>query len=105
MQLLTTELRQSLPPFGTCEDDEHALALVKFVTYDTTWTWYAAEFDGDDTFFGVVDGFEVEYGYFSLSELAAYRGRYGAPIERDPSFTPKRLEEIYLELRQLRPIR
>ena len=105
MQLLTTELRQSLPPFGTCEDDEHALALVKFVTFDTTWTWYAAEFDGDDTFFGVVDGFEVEYGYFTLSELSNYRGVWGAPILRDPAFVPKRLTEICRELRQLRPIR
>ena len=79
MQLLTNELRQALPPLGAG--------------------------DGDDIFFGVVDGFEVEYGYFSLSELAAYRGRYGAPIERDPSFTPKRLQEIYLELRGSRSLR
>lgn len=105
MQLLTNELRQSLPPFGACEDDEHALALAKFFAPDTTWTWYAAEFDGDDTFFGVVDGFEVEYGYFCLSELEDYRGVYGAPIVRDPSFTPIGLSQLYRELRHLRPIR
>jgi hypothetical protein len=105
MQLLTNELRQALPPLGAGDDDDSATALVMFHSHDTHWKWFASEFDGDDIFFGVVDGFEVEYGYFSLSELAAYRGRYGAPIERDPSFTPKRLQEIYLELRGSRSIR
>jgi len=105
MQLLTNELRQTLPPLGAGDSDDNATAFVKFFAYDTHWTWYVSEFDGDDTFYGVVDGFEVEYGYFSLSELSAYRGCYGAPIERDPSFMPKRLSEIYLELRSTRPIR
>ncbi len=35
--------------------------------------WYAAEFDGDDTFFGYVvlngDHDNAEWGYFSFSEL------------------------------------
>ena len=105
MQLLTDELRLALPPLGAGDGDDSATALVKFFAYDTDWLWFASEFDGEDTFYGVVRGFEVEYGYFRLSELSDYRGDYGAPIERDPSFTPKRLEEIYLELRQLRPIR
>ena len=97
------EVRQALPPLEA--GDDSASALVMFFSYYTHWKWFASEFDGDEIFFGVVDGFEVEYGYFTLSELAAYRGRYGAPIERDPSFTPKRLREIYLELRGSRSIR
>jgi hypothetical protein len=28
---------------------------------------FPAEFDGKDTFFGLVDGFELEWGTFSLS--------------------------------------
>ena len=49
--------------------DLAAQALVKFFTPDSSWTWYASEFNGDDIFFGFVIGFEPEFGYFSLSEL------------------------------------
>jgi hypothetical protein len=35
---------------------------VKYFTPDSNWTWYASEFDGEDTFFGPVAGFEVELG-------------------------------------------
>ncbi len=37
-------------------------------------------------FFGLVDGFERELGYFSLSELESVHGPYGVGIERDLYF-------------------
>jgi len=46
----------------------------KFLPPDNNWTWYASEFDGEDLFFGLVSGFEVELGYFSLKELQQVRG-------------------------------
>ena len=49
-------------------------------------------------FFGLVDGFEKELGYFSLAELEAVRGPLGLPIERDLYWKPKTLEEIAPEL-------
>lgn len=55
---------------------------------------YASEFDGNDTFFGLVSGFEVELGYFSLSELEEARDALGLPIERDLHFQPKSLREL-----------
>jgi len=33
---------------------------VSSFTPDSSWTWYAMEFDGVDTFFGLVNGFEEE---------------------------------------------
>jgi hypothetical protein len=69
----------------------NAIAQVKFFTPDGGWTWYATEFDGDDLFFGLVVGFEMELGYFRLSELKTVRGRLGLPIERDLTFEPTRL--------------
>ena len=99
MKLLTNELRQSLPPIGAGDDPNVvAMARVKFFTPDSSWTWYASEFDGDDIFFGVVDGFDVEFGYFSLRELQSVRGALGLPIERDLYFTPVPLGELYKEL-------
>jgi len=103
MQLLTNELRRSLPPLGAAESPQVvAMARVKFFTPDSSWTWYASEFDGVDIFYGLVDGHEIEFGSFSLRELQAARGHLGLPIERDRFFTPVPLGELYTELRQAR---
>jgi hypothetical protein len=76
---------------------DDAIAHVKLFTPDSSWTWYVSEFDGDDTFFGLVDGIALEYGYFSLKELQSVRGHLGLPIERDRFFTPTPLEALYEE--------
>jgi hypothetical protein len=57
-------------------------------------TWYASEFDGEDLFFGLVVGFEIELGSFSLSELEGVRGPLGLPIERDLYYEPRTLREL-----------
>tara|TARA_A100001037_G_scaffold222820_1_gene200648 strand:+ start:900 stop:1187 length:288 start_codon:yes stop_codon:yes gene_type:complete len=93
MKLLTKELRAKLPPLYSTEKDKDPTAVVKFFTPDSNWTWFATEFDGEDRFFGLVDGFDKELGYFSLSELASARGPLGLPIERDRWFSPKPLSE------------
>lgn len=93
-KLLTKEIRRKLPPlYSTDKQGEAAVAQVKFFTPDSSWTWFATEFDGDDTFFGLVIGMETELGYFSLSELQAVRGQLGLPIERDKWFEPTPLRE------------
>lgn len=94
MKLLTKELRRQLPPLYTTEHDKDPVAVVKFFTPWTNWTWYAVEFDGDDTFFGLVHGFEKELGCFSLAELESVRGPGGLTIERDLYFEPTRLSEL-----------
>jgi hypothetical protein len=58
----------------------------------------ATEFDGEDTFFGLVEGQEKELGYFSLAELSSVRGPMGLAIERDLHWTPKTLAEIAPEM-------
>jgi len=90
MMLLTKANRKALAPLGS----EAKIAVVKFFTPDSSWTWYASEFDGKDTFFGLVDGFEKELGCFSLSELASVRGKLGLPVERDRYFRPTPLDEL-----------
>jgi hypothetical protein len=72
----------------------NAIAQVKFFTSDSNWTWYASEFDGEDTFFGLVSGFEVELGYFSLKELQEVKGPLGLQIERDIYFEPQTLGRL-----------
>jgi hypothetical protein len=95
VKLLTEEIRKKLPPLYSQDKlGGKAIAHVKFFTPDSNWTFYAVEFDGQDTFFGLVEGHFKELGYFSLSELQKARGQLGLPVERDLYWQPKRLEEI-----------
>jgi len=94
-ELLDKSSMEKLPPLYSGEEQGmNALAQVKFFTPDSNWTWYASEFNGEDVFFGLVSGFAVELGYFSLSELESVRGPLGLPIERDLYFEPKTLREL-----------
>ena len=93
MQLLTKALRKSIPRLYSQEElGLAALARVKFFMPD--FPWYASEFDGRDTFFGLVKGDCTEQGYFSLSELQAMRGCLGLPVERDLFLRPMPLQEL-----------
>ena len=93
-RLLTDALRRELPPFYATEHDADPLIWAKFFTPWAGWTWYVTEYDGEDLCFGLVDGFEAEMGYFSLSELESIRGPRGLVIERDHYFTPTPLSKI-----------
>ncbi len=97
MQLLTQELRDKLPALGATEKMDDPTAVVKFFTPDSSWTWFATEFDGEDTVFGAVSGAEFELGYFSLSELQELRGPFGLAVERDLYFKPIPLSQIRKE--------
>ena len=96
MSLLPKEVAEQLPKLY--ENEELGLAaqaLVKFFTPDSNWTWYASEYDPTtQILFGLVIGFEAEFGYFSLEELESVRGPLGLPIERDEHFKPASLEEL-----------
>jgi Protein of unknown function (DUF2958) len=115
--LLPEEMKRKLPPLYSGEEKGlKAQAAVKFFTPDSNWTWYASEGSPVDAnscydtqeekvdflFFGLVSGFEVELGYFSLRELEASRGPLGLPIERDLSFIPKTLGELQRLCREAR---
>ena len=99
--LLDKTSREGLPELYSGEGQGmKAKAQVKFFTPDSSWTWYASEFDGEDIFFGLVIGHVAELGYFSLSELEEVRGPMGLPIERDLYFDPKTLEELIAHYEQ-----
>lgn len=94
MKLLTKEILKKLPPLYSQENVKDPTIVCKFFYPDFDWTWYAIEFDGKDQFYGLVDGVEMELGYFSLSELLSNRGKLGLPVERDLYFKPCKLSEI-----------
>lgn len=94
MQLLTKEITTKLPVLYSQENEKDPMVVCKFFTPWSSWTWYAIEFDGKDTFFGYVIGHEAELGYFSLSELQSLKGPMGLSIERDLYFNPQPLSKV-----------
>lgn len=91
MELLTRELREQLPPLYSTKNEKDPMVICEFFHPWTDWRWYPIEFDGEDTFFGLVCGFEVELGYFRLSELESVDGASGLAVRRSPDFKPTKL--------------
>ncbi len=95
MELLPDALRAVLPKLNSTEaQGGNAIAPMKFFSPDANWTWYPTEFDGKDTFFGLVSGYEVELGSFQLSELESIRGGLNLPIERDLYYSPQTMNTL-----------
>jgi hypothetical protein len=104
MKLMTQEILRRFRTLGRQEDrGDDAVVVCKFFTPDSSWTWYATEFDEESReFFGLVEGFEVEFGYFSLEELETARGPLGLPIERDLYWKEATLGEVRAMLEKRR---
>lgn len=106
-ELFPDSIKAQMKPFYWHSDQslgfDAIYPTVKF--FGGGWTWYAYEFDAPtQSFFGLVSGFEVEYGAFSLLELeaASYPMRLLGkkvllPIERDLYFHGGResMEQLY----------
>ena len=96
MELLTKEIREKFKKIGSQEGKPlgEQIVVAKFFDPVGSWTWYATEFDGKDTFYGLVDGFELEWGTFSLSEMQSVKGPLGLGIERDLYFGMPKIMDI-----------
>ena len=95
MILLTKNLVKKLPKLYATEHipTEEKIAIAKLFHSASSWTWYIIEFDGKDMCWGLVSGYEAEFGYFSLSELSKIVS-LGLRVERDIFFRPTRVEEL-----------
>ena len=98
-QLMTTEFGEKIPALGANEnvkDCDDVVAQVKLFSPYSNWTWYVTEWEAETGLcFGLVEGFETEWGYFGLKELAETKVFGGVPaIERDLYWEPKTIGEI-----------
>ncbi len=89
-----------IPPLDSTAEipTKDKVFVCKFYSLLIGWTWYVVEGeeqeDGDYLFYGLVDGFEREWGYFSLSELEDLTTPRNTPIvERDLLFQPVKVSE------------
>lgn len=97
MKLITKEIEKKIPKLYSQEKVSNPKIIVKFFHPLSDWTWYTIEGDkqkdGDFLFFGLVDGFEKELGYFTLKQLEEVKVK-GLGIERDMYFGEHFLNEF-----------
>jgi hypothetical protein len=90
--MITETLKEIMPPLYSTENipKEDKIFICKFFNPTGLGSWYIAEGeeqeDGDWLFFGLVDLYEKEWGYFTLNELKSVRGAFGLGVERDIFF-------------------
>lgn len=101
MKLLTKEIKaKAEKQYAFGNDWEKQKIVAKFFDPCGSWTWYLMNIDPSDGDYcwGIVKGFEVECGSFSLSELQNYRGKFGLGIERDLYFDPIPVKDLWDKL-------
>ena len=100
MKLLTKDISDKLQEQFPKGADFDQLIVAKFFDPCGSWSWYCMNQDPEDPdyLWGIVRGFEVEMGSFSLSELSEYRGKLGLKIERDIGFRPMAAKELWEKL-------
>ena len=101
MKLMTKEIEKKARgqyPLGA--DFEGQKVVAKFFNPTGSWTWYLMNQDpaDPDYLWGIVRGYEIEIGSFSLSELQTFKGRWGLGIERDTSFKSIPAAEVWQKL-------
>lgn len=105
-KLLPKDIAKTIPPLYWTEKQNTAsppLVYAKFFSPFNDWRWFVLEYDGDDTFFGLVVGWEAELGYFSLKDLSDASitlpdGTRVPAVERDLGFEVKSLDEVKKDL-------
>ena len=94
--LIPKEQLKSIPELYASTILKDPICRFKIFLPNSNWTWYIIEIDKSDynTCYGLVDGFEQELGYFSLSELESISDSYGLKAELDSSFKATKLSKI-----------
>lgn len=100
MKLITKAIEKKAQKQFPMGSDMTQLVVAKFFDPCGSWTWYLMNQDpaDPDYLWGIVKGFELEMGSFSLAELSSVKGKLGIGIERDLWFTPKPAKEIWERL-------
>jgi len=72
-ELMNEEMIENVPDLGDTESISLADKVVHaayIIPFRSNWTWYLTEYDPEtEDAFGLVAGFEAEWGYFNIKEL------------------------------------
>jgi hypothetical protein len=93
MKIITKEIEAAFKKQGYTGDKSMKDIKIVLKLFNPTGagTWYLYEKEDDDIYWGFVnlgDPEMAECGTVSMSELMAFKGRFGLGIERDMSFEP-----------------
>jgi hypothetical protein len=93
MKIITKEIEAAFKKQGYTGNMETKDIKIVLKLFNPTGagTWYLYEKEDDDIYWGFVnlnDPEMAECGTVSMSELMAFKGRFGLGIERDKSFVP-----------------
>lgn len=101
MKILTKEVLKAFAKQGKTGNMQAKDIKIVLKLFNPTGagTWYLYEKEDDDIYWGYVNLGDIdcaECGTVSMSELMAFRGRFGLGIERDMHFKPlsMSLEEV-----------
>lgn len=98
MKMMTKKLAKKIPPLRATEFEENPMVVAHYFNPTGIGDWYVLEGeqrdDGDWLFFGLVNLFEKEYGYFTLKEIEGVKLPFGMKIERDLYWTPVNVSEV-----------
>ena len=102
MKLFTKEILKKLPKEISERAKIEDLTLqCKLFTPWGNWTWYIAAYNPETGLaFGYVEGFENEWGYVDVEELAAIKGPFGLKVERDIHFVACKFNELKISARR-----
>jgi len=107
MKLMTKaieKLAQKQYPLGSNLKNQKVVA--KFFDPCGPFTWYLMNQDPNDTnyLWGIVNGYGIEMGSFSLNELISVKNKFGLGIERDKYFKPMMAIDVWNTLNSGRHI-
>lgn len=89
-QLMTEEFAKTVPRLYGQDGADDPIVHVHYFSCVNGWDWYLTEYDPrTGEAFGLVRGFETEWGYFSVREMERVNREKGfGVVERDEHFEP-----------------
>ena len=99
MKLMTKEIKEKAQKQYDEGSDMEQKVVAKFFDAMGDWKWFLMNMHKDEDYcWGIVDGFAVEMGSFSMKELQNIELPFGLGIERDMYFEPIKASELWKEL-------
>ena len=95
MKLLTKEITKKATEQFDKGSDMEQMIVAKYFDAMGNWKWFLMNMEDESYCWGIVKGFEVEMGSFSLTELKEVLGRR---LERDLYFEPMKAFDVFDKL-------
>ena len=95
MKLLTKKIKEQATKQYDEGSDMEQMVVAKYFNPTGNGTWYLMNLaDDEDYCWGIVKGFEVEMGSFSMTELKSLQPR----LQRDLYFEPMKAKDVWEQL-------